>query len=307
MPKMFVEKSAHVNAPIQKVYDTISDFHHWEAWSPWLITDPNAKVDVRADGKYYEWSGPRTGDGNMTILNESAPNRVDYDLTFLKPWKSVAKVAFILAEDDGKTKVTWNLDSSLPFFLFWMKKSMTAFVGNDYQRGLNMLKEYVEDGSVKSRLNFKGSDQFAGCQYVGIKRDVSIPDMSQEMSADFERIGTYAKELGDQAAGAPFSIYHKWDMVKQQATYTAALPVKSLPSSLPDGMSTGAIPATKVYTVQHVGAYHHLGNAWSTLYMMQRGKEFKAVKGIHPFETYENMPGEVPEEELITNINFAVK
>ncbi len=304
---MFVEKSVEIEAPAQKVFDTISDFHHWGAWSPWLITDPKAKVEVREDGKYYEWTGKRTGDGNMTVLKENAPKRVDYDLTFLKPWKSTAKVAFLLAEQDGKTKVTWNMESSLPFFLFWMKKSMTAFVGSDYERGLNMLKEYIEDGSVKSKLNFKGTSQFPGCKYVGIKRDCAISAIGDKMSADFEKIGSYAKELGDQAAGAPFSIYHKWDLVRQQASYTAAIPVKSVPSNLPAEMSSGEIPQTKIHTVQHVGSYQHLGNAWSTLYTMQRGKEFKPVKNIHPFETYDNMPGEVPEEELITNINFAVK
>jgi effector-binding domain-containing protein len=40
--------------------------------------------------------------------------------------------------------------------------------------------------------------------------------------------------------------------------------------------------------------------------MMQRNKEFKYRKGIDPFEVYLNMPGEVPNEQLVTEIHFPV-
>jgi hypothetical protein len=43
------------------------------------------------------------------------------------------------------------------------------------------------------------------------------------------------------------------------------------------------------------------------MYSLHRNKEIRLVKGIHPFETYGNKPGEVPESELITDIHFAVK
>jgi len=66
------------------------------------------------------------------------------------------------------------------------------------------------------------------------------------------------------------------------------------------------VPAMKVNTIAHIGAYKHLGNAWTTQYMMQRGKEYKYRKGIDPFEVYLNMPGQVPEEQLVTEIHFPV-
>jgi effector-binding domain-containing protein len=40
--------------------------------------------------------------------------------------------------------------------------------------------------------------------------------------------------------------------------------------------------------------------------MMQRGKEFKHRKGIDPFEVYMNMPGQVSDEQLVTEIHFPV-
>ena len=307
MPKIHVNKSITIDAPIDKVYGTLSDFHTWPAWSPWLICEPECEVNTREDGKYYEWDGKRIGSGNMSMASENAPNGMKCDLTFLKPWKSTSKVGFDLHEDGEGTKVSWSMDSSLPFFMFWMKKMMTAFIGSDYDRGLSMLKEYVETGKVRSKLDWKGVSQYDGCKYIGITRDSSIDNIGPDMGADFEKLWAAIGENKDNVAGDSFSIYHKWDMVNRKVNYTAGIPVEDVPENVGNGISVGNIPASKVYTLRHTGAYNHLGNAWSTLVMMQRNKEFKAKKGFHPFETYVNMPGEVPDEELITDIHFGVK
>ncbi|GJM28999.1 MAG: transcriptional regulator [Cyclobacteriaceae bacterium] len=306
MPKTHVSKSIDIQASPEKIFSTLNDFNHWKPWSPWQICEPEASLKIADDAKSYQWEGRRIGSGNMRITNEQPHASVDYDLTFLKPWKSTAKVRFTLEPAGDNSKVTWIMDSSLPFFMFWMKKSMEAFIGMDFDRGLNMLKEYVEDGAIKSKLEFVGKGRYPGCQYVGIKRTCSVPEVGSAMTKDFERLKNYGEEHHDNIASEPFSIYHKWDPVKQSVSYTAGLPLKSVPSPAPDGMVKGAIPETATYTVRHIGPYLHLGNAWSTLIAMQRAKEFKPKKGIHPFETYVSMPGKVPETELITDIHFAI-
>ena len=154
MPKMHISKSIHIDAPAEKIYSIISNYNDWQPWSPWLITEPEAKVTVKDDGKSYEWEGKRTGAGNMTILKAEENKILEMDLNFLKPWKSHADVFFYLKEENGGTKVEWGMDSSLPFFLFFMKKMMVAFVGADYERGLSMLKAYAEKGSVPTKLEF---------------------------------------------------------------------------------------------------------------------------------------------------------
>jgi hypothetical protein len=307
MPKTHVSKSIEIQATPEKIFSTLNDFNNWKPWSPWQICDPGASMNVADDAKSYDWEGKRLGSGNMRITNEQPHSSVDYDLTFLKPWKSTAKVRFELEPVGEATRVTWIMDSSLPFFMFWMKKSMEAFIGMDFDRGLNMLKEYVEDGTVKSRLEFVGKGSYAGCQYVGIRRTCSVSEVGKFMGADFEKLKSFAEDKTDNIAGVPFSIYHKWDPVKQIVSYTAGIPFKTVISPAPEGFVTGAIPATATYTLRHIGPYLHLGNAWSTLISMQRAKEFKQKKGFHPFETYVNMPGGVPDTELITDIHFGIK
>jgi len=307
MPKLLIDKSIDINADASSVYKKLNDFNHWTTWSPWLIMDPDTKVDVAKDAKSYSWEGKRTGSGNMQILSEEENKSIDYDLNFIKPWKSHALVRFELQEDGNSTKVTWKMDSSIPFFMFWMKKMMTAFVGMDYERGLNMLKDYVENGNVESKLEFKGENSYPGCKYIGIHRETTMSKVGPDMEKDFASIWDFMKGKELLVSNEPFSIYEKWDMVKDKVIYTSGVPVTKVPDNLPANFITGEIPATQVYTLRHIGHYKHLGNAWTTMYSMHRSKEFKPRKKIYPFETYVNIPGEAPDAELITDINFAVK
>ena len=307
MPKMHMKKSIDINAPAEKVYSILNDFNHWRPWSPWLIQEPEAEDKVLESGKFNEWDGKRVGAGNMRIVSEAPNKSVDYDLTFLKPWKSTAKVKFEIKPNEDDTSVSWIMDSSLPFFMFWMKKLMVELVGMDYQRGLNMLKEYVEDGEVHSKLEFVGENSYPGCKYVGIKTATTMDKIGEQMGQDFGKLRGFLNQHKGLESGSPFSIYHKWGLVDKKVKYTSGVPVSDLPANLPPRIISGSIPATKVYTIRHTGPYLHLGNAWSTMHGMGRRNEFKAKRGIHPFETYLNQPHEVPDNELVAEVHFAIK
>lgn len=307
MPDIHVQKSILINAPIEKIYQSVLDFNHWMAWSPWLIMEPEATVVISDDAKYYEWQGKRLGSGNMSVTDARENDFVDYDLIFLTPWKSTSKVRFELKSRENGTETIWYMDSKLPFYLFWMKKMMEAYIAIDLQRGLALLKDYVEDGEVHSKLTFIGESPYPGCTYVGIHTECSMGQLSSRMKEDFTTLWNYLSQDQKNLEGHSFSMYHKWDMVKGKVAYTSGFPVKALPGDLPDVMLSGAIPELKVYALLHTGPYIHLGNAWSTLYNMQRNKTFKMDKKADPFEVYVNMPGQVPDNELITEINFPIK
>lgn len=305
MPKTHIARSKIINAPISKVYDAVADLAQWQAWSPWLIMEPGAKVTVADDKQSYAWEGDRVGSGHMAITEAVQNQSVRYDLTFLKPFKSTAKVGMDVRETADGTEVTWTMDSALPFFMFFMKKMMEAFVGMDYERGLNLLKDYVEDGKVHSKLNFIGVSDFAGCDYVGLKRTCTLDDMAK-MQADFERLGSWAAENGLNPENM-FCIYHDFNPVKNRCIYTAALPFDIRPGAIPDDFVTGSQAPTRLHSIEHIGPYEHLGNAWTTMHTMMRNKEFKAVKKYPPFETYQNSPVNTDPKDLSVRVNFAVK
>ncbi|WP_425391657.1 SRPBCC family protein [Ekhidna sp.] len=307
MPRLQVERSIKINAPAEVVYSALNDFSKWLEWSPWLIMDPDAKVTIAEDGKSYEWDGERVGSGEMKIRDERENEFIQFDLNFIKPWKSVSSTSFHLQSVDGGTEATWTMDSTLPFFMFWMKKMMKAYVGADYDRGLNMLKALVEQGEIHSKLEFEGLTEIPDQQWIGIKTACDLDIISTSMEADFAMLNAVSETDEELSTGPFFTIYHKWDIVRNRATYVAAMPVSNVPDNLPDNFISGVIPGSKAYKLRHVGALKHLGNAWSTLYSMHRNKEMKPKKGTYPFEVYVNDPQKIPEKELITEIHFPVK
>ncbi len=307
MPAFNVNRKTTIKSSPNKIFSVLNDLSTWKNWSPWLIMEPEASVNVANDNKSYDWDGSRVGSGNMKVTGEDENKSVDYDLNFLKPWKSEAKVRFELKEQGEETEVTWVMDSSLPWYMFWMIGMMDAWVGMDYERGLGMLKEYVETGTILSKLEWKGESEFPGVKYVGVKTTCGFDEVGEVMMTDFGKLEFVGQKYEDIATGVGYTQYHDWNMKKKQTTYTACIGLTEIPDDIPEGYITGEIPATNIYTLRHIGKYDHLGNAWSTLMNMSRSKEFKQNKKIDPFEWYVSDPRETAEKDIITDICFPVK
>lgn len=309
MPKMYVDESIVIKEKPEKIYSILSDYHHWQIWSPWLLAEPKAKVTVADTGDFYQWEGQIIGSGQMQITQKSAKH--DYlrmDLTFLKPWKSKAKVAFFLEAKEETTLVRWTMDSRLPFFLFWMKKSMEAYISQDYQRGLRLLKDFVETGKTNSSIKFLGLKKQLAMQYVGFQRSISLTEIEQCMGEDFGRLmPLFHQKWKALQAGAPFTIYHEFDVVRKKVIYTAAVPLTEIPMDLEADMITGELPSMQVYSVSHKGPYRHTANAWSAAHMHLRSKQFKPLGKTPPMELYWNSPKDTAELELKSEILFPAK
>ncbi len=227
MPKTSVKKSIAIAASAEKVKSIVSDFNHWRYWSPWLILEPECKVTVSKEGKMQEWEGRRIGSGIIEVIAESE-SIVNYNLTFLKPWKSKAKTEFIIEKiDEQNTKLSWTMDGSLPFFMFWMKTMMERMIGMDYDRGLLMLKEYIEKGSVDVKLEFLGESEYAGCSFVGIKNQCTIDNIGDMMEADFKKLMEFAKGNSEVLTQEFFSIYPSFSCSGNPHSSTMAIPIFS--------------------------------------------------------------------------------
>ena len=306
MPKYSVVETVTIDAPVDKVRDIVRDFKQWPPWSPWLSAEPDCRIEYSDDGKSYSWDGKVVGSGKMQLIAET-PAKVDYKLFFFKPFKSQADVSFKFAKDGSKTKVSWTMDSSMPFFMFFLVKMMKAWISSDYRRGLAKLKDYAETGKVPSQNEIEGVGAGFTSTYVGLRSQCAIDDMPTDMPSKYDRLKQWLEESGAQASAAPLSIYHKFDMVGGTTEYTAAIPVQRVPPNLPPDFVVGTLDAPKTFKIKHIGAYRHLGSGWSAGMMHQRAKAFKSAKGHDPFELYVTDPANTPEAELVTEIHFPAR
>lgn len=306
MATFSVEKSIVIDAPCERVFEEVRDFRKWPSWSPWLLAEPESRLQYSEDGKSYSWEGKIVGAGEVEVLEESPPNRMHCRLTFLKPWKSESTTTFELRDTGNGTEVTWKMNGSLPFFLAWMKKTMTAFIGMDYMRGLTMMKEKVETGKIGFRLA-TGKSSVEGFSYIGASNECDVANIGPSMSSDFTKLKDFFGESGVCPSGHCFAIYHKWDPVKNICHYTCGFQVSELPAEVGSGLVTGSVPGHQAYTVTLTGPYSHLTDAWTVGMMHERAKVFSQDKSIDSFEIYENDPAEVPEKELVTVVHIPMK
>ncbi len=305
-----IDREVTIDRPLREVYSAASDFNTWPKWSPWLCQEPTCpfKVEGAAGsiGHLQEWDGKFIGTGRMKLISAEAPTRLLYELEFIKPWKSKSSVEFHLLERGKSTVVTWKMRGTMPIFLFFMKKMMTAFVGNDYERGLQMLKEYVETGRVLTRVDVKGVVEQGAFYYIGKRNTCAIDDLGPTMEKDFNelqaRLG--AKDFPTPLFG--FSFYNRYDMVKGTCDYTAAFGF-SKEMAAPEGFEAGKVSAHRALEVDHYGPYRHLGNGWMTAYGRQRTLKKKLSKNVAAYEIYRSMPGAVPDEAVLTQIFLPIE
>lgn len=145
-----VERAVTVAAPAEVIAPYVVDFRRWVDWSPWEGLDPDLQRTYSGPaqglGATYAWSGNRrAGAGRMEITGV-APDRIDVDLRFLKPFRSTSTVRFELTDAGDATRVQWQLRSpktviSRVMGVVW---NMDRAIGADLEKGLAQLKDRVE-------------------------------------------------------------------------------------------------------------------------------------------------------------------
>ena len=152
--QVHVERQIVINAPPEQVFQLISDFHQWDAWSPWANIDPNATMEVTGSGvgQKMVWASDNAdvGRGSQEITQLAVPTSLTTHLEF--DGQSLADASFNLAPEDGMTRVIWSLDSNVRQntpFLFQPISSyagllLDPLVGKDYETGLQNLKQIAE-------------------------------------------------------------------------------------------------------------------------------------------------------------------
>jgi effector-binding domain-containing protein len=199
------------------------------------------------------------------------------------------------------------MDTNPSFSLLWGKKKLIASMSIDYDRGLLMLKDYLETGSVHSRMEEFGVVTFPSCKYIGVTTECSISEMKEQMQNDRHGLSLFVEEDDMDVTGESFTIYHKWDLAKEQVAFTVGIPVADELVGLESPFHAGKIPKLKAFKIIHEGPYRHLGNAWSLGNMMARNKEIKFRKGYPPFEVYNNDPQDTADEFLETDLYFPLE
>ncbi|MBV9460562.1 MAG: SRPBCC family protein [Bradyrhizobium sp.] len=146
-----IQRTAVMNAPAEKIFPLIADFHQWLNWSPWEGKDPALKRTYsgaeRGKGAVYAWEGNKNvGAGRMEILEANSPSKVVIKLDFLKPFEAYNTAEFTMLPQGGATNVVWVMHGPAPFMSKVMQvfMNMDRMIGKDFEAGLANLKAASE-------------------------------------------------------------------------------------------------------------------------------------------------------------------
>jgi carbon monoxide dehydrogenase subunit G len=143
-----VERSTKVDVSLDEVYGFVADFNNFHSWNPWTPLEPDHSYEVDGDsgsvGQQYSWKGEIIGSGNMVFTNFD-PNSIKSNIEFLEPQQANGLVEWGFEESGNGTKVSWSItgDSDYPLGRYF-GLMMDNFLGPDFEKGMDMLKDRVE-------------------------------------------------------------------------------------------------------------------------------------------------------------------
>jgi carbon monoxide dehydrogenase subunit G len=148
---MRVERHTTIQAPPDRIFTLINDFHNWTAWSPWEKMDPDMKRTYpgmqSGKGAAYEWAGNSdVGSGRMEITDVAPPSRITIDVEFNEPFDAHNVAEFRLVPHGNTTEVTWAMSGQSAYMakLMGIFVDMDSMIGRDFETGLANLKAVAE-------------------------------------------------------------------------------------------------------------------------------------------------------------------
>ena len=150
LPKDYtVSRSVVIDASPQQIHPYLNNLNNWPKWSPWAENDPTLKVTVgdisSGIGASQSWIG-KDGDGSLVITESSIREGIDYDLEFNKGQFRCKGIFEYIPEGQG-TDVIWEMRGKVdtPVLGGYFAAKMDTWVGAEFEKGLQNLKEVVEE------------------------------------------------------------------------------------------------------------------------------------------------------------------
>jgi len=103
-----VERTARINAPAEKIFPLIDDFHRWGTWSPYEKLDPDMQRSfggsASGKGATYAWeSKGKAGAGRMEITESTPSSKIAINLDFTRPMEGHNVAEFTLQPQGDAT------------------------------------------------------------------------------------------------------------------------------------------------------------------------------------------------------------
>ena len=301
-----VRRGLLIDAPTGEVFAAIRNLKTWPEWSPWLLHEPDTKIvyseDNQQEGGSYSWDGKLVGAGKLSHLNISPDSRIEQQIEFTRPFKSLNQVNWYFENRNGSTYLEWEMLGSMPFLFRFMIKDIKPMISKDYDLGLALLSGYLLPASSHPTFKFCGSESLDNFQYWSIPFSGNLRDMQAIRKPGIIALETAAGEN----AGLGLTIYRQNDWRQSHYRGEVAIPVNE--SSPNSNYANRLFKGGNYYRVEVNGDHDFLPLAWYAAFSHCRMHGIKLDKSRPSLEIYNDSPESIVDSKPIkTTLYVPVK
>ena len=223
--RLHVRRSLEIDAAVEAVFEAVLDLKSWPLWSPWLMHEPDSKLDysekTNAEGGHYSWDGKLIGAGKLTHLEIRPGRAIHQQIEFQRPFKSVHQVNWEFEKNDAHTLVTWEMYGKMPFLWRFMTKRMESMIARDYELGLALLGGYLNETMAHPKLDFIGDEELEQFHYWAIPCNGNLRQLEAARRSNIETL----RSSPASRIGLSLTLYHQFDPLGVQFQAEIAVPI----------------------------------------------------------------------------------
>lgn len=149
---LFVARTITINAPADKIFPLVDDFHNWPLWAPQDKEDSSMTRSFSGSpsgvGAVSDWTSKGSaGRGSMTISRADPPRFVSVQVDWIKPFHLQNQNEFVFEPTaQNLTTVTWMMHGrrNYPLKVMGIFISTDRLLGKHFEAGLQNLKALAE-------------------------------------------------------------------------------------------------------------------------------------------------------------------
>ena len=301
-----VSRSLDIDAPLPRVFAAVVDFRTWPEWSPWLLHEPDARVEFsehpEREGGYFSWDGERIGAGKLTHESIVDGKRILGRIEFIRPFRSVSTVRWEFEPAGERTRVTWQMEGRMPFLLRFMTRRIEPMVGRDYDLGLALLNGYLNAETAHPRINFVGEETLEDFSYWAVPSRGTLRQLEAARKPAIEALRVAARGR----SGLPLTLYRNLDPLQPGYDAEIALPIAD---TTPDSNYTRRrFSGGRYFRLDIRGSHEFLPLGWYALASHVRMLGIKPDGGRRALEIYHDDPATtVDSNEILTALYLPIR
>lgn len=153
-----VERERPIAAPPERVFGLLNDLRQFAGvmvlfGSPLERRDPAMQKSFEGPGagagQSFSWTGPKAGQGRITIEESIPGQKLRLRLEFVKPMQTTALVVIAVAAAPTGSRVSWTMDGNHNFLgkAFGMFVNLDGLLAGDIEKSLAQLQAAAEKQS----------------------------------------------------------------------------------------------------------------------------------------------------------------